>query len=131
MSITESSVQIVCNASLQIYGGDIYVTIMTIINSIRQMLMLPLSGFASGTIPVISFNYGAKQYDRVRQGIRFLILGCVGYTVAVCALVEIFPEILIRIFNSDPTLLEYGVKPIRIYYIMFWMSSKRRNCFRI
>ncbi len=121
MAITESSVQIVCNASLQIHGGDIYVGIMTIINSIRQMLMLPLSGFASGTIPVISFNYGAKKYDRVRESIRFLILCCIGYTVIVCAFVEIFPETLIRIFNSDPSLLQNGMLPVRIYYMMFWL----------
>ena len=74
MAATNCVVQAVCNAELSIYGGDIYVGIMTVINSVREMSSLPISGITSGSQPVLSYNYGANRYNRVKQGIRFMAL---------------------------------------------------------
>src|SRR5699024_1900263 len=68
MQGTNCAVQVVCNSTLQSYGGDIYVGIMTVLNSVREIFMLPLNGIANGGQPVISFNYGAKKNDRVKAG---------------------------------------------------------------
>ena len=74
MAITNSIVTIVCNATLQQYGGDLYIAIMTIINSIREVASLPGQGMANACQPVLGFNYGAKEYARVLQGIKFVTL---------------------------------------------------------
>ncbi len=98
MQGTNCAVQIVCNSTLQIYGGDIYVGIMTVLNSIREIFMLPLNGIANGGQPVISFNYGAKKNDRVKAGIRFItLIGC-AYTLIVWAFIVIFPRFWFSIF---------------------------------
>ncbi|WP_353960262.1 MATE family efflux transporter, partial [Klebsiella pneumoniae] len=70
-----------CNSTLQSYGGDAYVGIMTVTNSVREIFMLPIVGIVNGAQPVISFNYGAKEYKRVKEGIRFNTLIGSGYTM--------------------------------------------------
>lgn len=77
VNVTNSSVQIVCNATLRAFGGDLYVGVMTIINSVREVAFAPINGLTGATQPVLGFNYGAKEYGRVRQGIRYMsILMC-------------------------------------------------------
>lgn len=71
MGITNSSVQVVCNATLSVFGGDLYIGGMTVINSIREIVMMPVQGITSGAQPVMSYNYGAKAYKRVITGIKF------------------------------------------------------------
>ena len=71
MSLTNSLVQVLCNATLKIYGGDLYVGVMTVINSIREVISMPIQGITQGCQPVLSFNYGAGRPERVRQGVRF------------------------------------------------------------
>ena len=72
MSITNSIVQVVCNSTLSLYGGDLYVGVMTVINSVREIVSMPVSGITNGSQPVISFNYGAEKYDRIKTAIRFM-----------------------------------------------------------
>ena len=72
MAVTNSGVQVVCNATLQQFGGDIYVGVMTVLNSIREVVTMPVSGVTNATQPVLGYNYGANEYGRVRQGIRFM-----------------------------------------------------------
>ena len=62
MKLTNSAVQVSCNATLQLYGGDLYVGVMTVVNSVRDVLMMPISGLSSGSEPFISYNYGAGEY---------------------------------------------------------------------
>ncbi len=123
MAITNSAVQIVCNASLQSYGGDLYVGIMTIINSIREVLTMPVSGITNGAQPVLGFNYGAKKYDRVGQGVRFMSIICIVYTIFAWLSTMIIPEYFIRIFNSDPQLIDKGVPSLHIYFFGFFLMS--------
>lgn len=123
MAITNSTVQIVCNATLQRYGGDLYVGVMTVINSLREIIIMPANGIGSGAQPVLGFNYGAKEYGRVRKGIQFTAIVCVAYTTAVWICLMAFPEPFIHIFNSDPELIAQGVPAMHIYFFGIFMMS--------
>ena len=121
MSMTNSLVQVLCNASLQHYGGDLYVGVMTVINSIREVVSMP--GITNGCQPVLGYNYGAGEYERVRRGIRFTTVLTVGYSVAAWALVMAVPELLIRIFNDEPELIAAGIPAFRLYFAAFFCMS--------
>ena len=123
MSMTNSLVQVLCNASLQHYGGDLYVGVMTVINSIREVVSMPVQGITNGCQPVLGYNYGAGEYERVRRGIRFTTLLTVGYSVAAWALVMAVPELLIRIFNDEPELIAAGIPAFRLYFAAFFCMS--------
>ena len=123
MSMTNSLAQVLCNASLEAYSGDLYVGVMTVINSIREIITMPVQGITSGCQPVLGYNYGAGQYQRVRQGIRFTTVLTVVYSVAVWAVVMLLPEPLIRIFNNEPDLIAAGIPAFRIYFATFFFMS--------
>ncbi|MBQ9196764.1 MAG: MATE family efflux transporter [Clostridia bacterium] len=123
MKGTNSLVQIVCNTTLQSYGGDLYVGVMTVVNSVREILFLPVSGLTSGGQPVISFNYGAKKYGRVRQGIRFMTVACTAYTTGSWLAVLIFPRFFVRIFSSDAALLAAGPTALNLYFFGFFFMA--------
>jgi len=120
---TNCLVQIVCNVTLQSYGGDLYVGIMTIINSIREIASLPVTGISSGGQPVLGYNYGAKRPDRVKEGIRFMAITGIIYTAFIWLVIELFPGAFIRIFSSDSETLEYGVRAVRLYFFGFVFMS--------
>lgn len=121
MAITNSAVQIVGNTNLQLYGGDLYVGIMTVINSIREIITLPVTGFTNATQPVISYNYGSHAYDRVRTSIKFMSVVCVVYTFIAWIILNIFPVFFIKIFNRNPELIENALSSLRIYFLGFFM----------
>ena len=123
MSITESIVSVACNQTLAIFGGSTYLGVMTVISSVRQVLMMPVSGFGQGMQPVMGYNYGAKRYDRVRQCFRFTTVVSAVYASCVCLATLLFPEAFIRLFNADPTLVEAGVPAMRMYFCLFFMLS--------
>lgn len=123
MQGTNCLVQIACNSTLSLFGGDLYVGIMTVLSSVRSVLELPLSGLISGSQPVLGFNYGAKKYDRVRQGICFTTLFGTGYNVCAWVLVLLFPQALIRIFSSDPQLIAAGPQAMHTYFFGFFFMS--------
>lgn len=123
MQGTNCLVQVVCNATLRDYGGDLYVGIMTVINSVREILSLPITGLTSGSQPVISYNYGAKKYRRVRQGIRFTAAVGIIYTVVAWFLVIVSPRFLISIFTEDAAMLETGVEALKIYFFGFFFMA--------
>lgn len=116
MSVTNGSVQIVCNAMLSRYGGDLYVGVMTVINSVREIITMPVNGLTNGAQPVIGFNYGAGEYERVKKAIRFMGTSCIVFTCAVWAVLFAVPQFFIHLFNSEPELLEAGVGAFRIYF---------------
>ena len=116
---TNCSVQIICNQTLTLYGGDLYVGIMTIINSVREILSVPVQALGSGCQPVNGYNYGAKQYKRVKEGIRFNVKVGIIYTFIAWILVITFPKLLMSIFTTDETILSYGPRSLNIYFIGF------------
>ena len=119
MNMTNSLVQVVCNATLQSYGGDLYVGIMTIINSLREVFVMPVHGMSNGTQPVTGYNYGAGKYSRVRQSIRFSVSVTVIYSAAFWLLAMAAPGMLIRIFNSEPEVIAKGIPALRTYFCLF------------
>ena len=123
MSMTNSLAQVLCNASLEAYGGDLYVGVMTVINSIREIITMPVQGITNGCQPVLGYNYGAGQYERVRQGIRFTTMLTVGYSIAIWAVVMLLPGPLIRIFNNEADLIAAGIPAFRIYFATFFFMA--------
>ena len=119
MQASNCLVQVVCNNSLQIYGGDLYVGIMTILNSVRELVMLPVMGISSGSQPVLGFNYGAGRNDRVKEGIRFMTLIGSIYTIFAWLLVILLPKQLIMIFSEDSQTILEGAGALKIYFFGF------------
>ena len=118
-SVTNSLVQIFCNASLQFYGGDLYVGAMTVIYSKREVVQMPLQGFTQGAQPVLGYNYGAKKYQRVREGIRFVTVMTLAFAALCWLILMLFPGQLIRLFNGEKELLEVGIISLRIHFALF------------
>ena len=123
MAITNCTVQVVCNATLQVYGGDLYVGIMTVINSLREVAIMPVHGVTNSAQPVMGFNYGAREYRRVKKAIVFTSVFSIFYTTLAWALLHGFPEFFIRMFNQDPALIEAGIPALRLYFFGFFMMS--------
>ena len=123
MAGTNCLVQVTCNATLKIHGGDTYIGVMTVINSVREIFSIPVSGLTHGAQPVISFNYGARQYRRVRSGILFISILGAAFTAVCWALVLIFPETLLRLFTSDENLVQLGIRSMHIYFFGFVFMS--------
>ena len=123
VNLTNSLVLVVCNKTLFFYGGDLYVSVMTVINSIREVTFMGVQGITNGAQPVLGYNYGAECYQRVRQGIRFTVAATVGYAALIWAAAMLVPGVLIRIFNDGPELLAAGIPAMRIYFCMFVVMS--------
>lgn len=123
MSATNCLVQVTCNATLRQYGGDLYIGIMTVINSAREVFSLPVTGLTSGSQPVISFNYGAKQYRRVRSGIVFTSIAGIVITTASWIFIMLYPQVLFSLFSSDASLIETGIPCLHIYFFGFFFMS--------
>ena len=123
MSMTNSLAQVLCNATLEAYSGDLYVGVMTVVNSVREVITMPVQGITNGCQPVLGYNYGAGLYQRVRQGIRFTTVLTVGYSVAIWAVVMLLPEPLIRIFNNEPDLIAAGIPAFHIYFATFFCMA--------
>lgn len=123
MSVTNSAVQVVCNASLQSYGGDLYVGVMTILNSIREILSMPVQGITNGATPVLGYNYGAGAFSQVKKAIRFMSVVCVSITTASWLILILFPEFFIRIFNNEPQMIEASTEAIQLYFFGFFMMA--------
>ena len=120
---TTCLVQAVCNSTLSIHGGDSYIAIMTIINSVREMVDLPLNGITDGAKPVLSYNYGAKNYNRVKQGIRFTALNCFVYALLFWITTMLFPGFFLRLFCSHEATVNLGLGPLKIYFMGFVFMS--------
>ena len=123
VNLTNSLVQVVCNATLQTWGGDLYVGVMTIINSIREVVLMPVTGLSNGSQPVLGYNYGAGENGRVRQGIRFSALVVVAYSVLVWLVVMAAPGMLMGIFTTEEAVIQAGIPAIRTYFALFIFMS--------
>ena len=115
MQSTESLIAICFNSSLLRYGGDMAVGTMTVLTSIMQFSNMPLQGLTQGAQPIVSYNFGAKNAQRVRDAYFCLLRACFTYSMAIWLLVELFPRAFILIFNNDPALVEYAAWAVRIY----------------
>ena len=123
MEITNSISQIVCNRTLRQYGGEDYVGIMTIVNSVRAMLGVAVTGITMGAQPVLGYNYGARKYDRVRSGIVATSLFAFAYTLVVWILIILFPSFFIGLFSDDADLNKKAVTYLHIYFMAYVFMS--------
>lgn len=123
MYITNGTVQIVCNFMLARHGGDLYVGIMTVINSVREIITMPVTGLTSGAQPVIGYNYGAGCYRRVKSAIKFMAGSCMVFTVVMWAVLFFEPRFFLQLFTSEPALIEKGIPAMRLYFCGIFMMS--------
>lgn len=117
MSSTESLLQISFNNRLSIYGGTTAVGVMSIMNTLLQCISLPTQGIMIGTQPVLSYNYGAKNYKRVRDGFKFAIKLTTGATLVIGWSLILFSDIFVKIFTPDPTYIEFARWSIKVFLL--------------
>ena len=123
MQATGSLVMVVSNIQLRTYGGDLYVGVMTIVNSVKEVILLIAHGLTHGAQPVLGFNYGAGAYGRVKQGIRFVSLTAAIYAFICWSIVMLMPGALVRIFNSEPEMVVAAVPGLRVYFCGFVLMA--------
>ena len=128
MQSTESLVQVVLNRGMLTYGGDMYVGTMTIILSVSQLFITPIQGFTNGVQPIISYNFGANNFDRVRAVFKRLLVVTVMLSTLATLATELFPQVFVRLFNSDAQLVELTCKGMRIYMAGIFMFGIQMAC---
>ena len=116
MQASESIISVCFNASLLEYGGDLAVGAMTILTSVMQFAMLPPQGIAQGAQPILSYNYGAKNKERVKDTYRMLLKVCLIYSFTIWVAVMLFPGTFASIFTPDTDLINFASDALRIYF---------------
>ena len=115
MQASESVISVCFNSSLLAYGGDLAVGAMTILTSVMQFAMLPLQGLGQGAQPITSYNYGAKNRERVKKSFCLLLTISLVYSVVLWAFILIIPRLFVGMFTSDATLLDFTSQALRVY----------------
>lgn len=115
MTATESLLSVCFNTSLLKYGGDVAVCTMTVLTSVWQFASMPLHGLTQGAQPIISYNFGAGNANRCKKAFKLLLISCLAVAFGICLLAELFPQMFISMFNSDPELIEFAIPALRIY----------------
>ena len=128
MQSTESILVLCFNSSLLKYGGDLAVGAMTILSSVMQFAMLPLQGLTQGGQPIISYNFGANNPERVRKGFRLLLLSSVIYAACIWAVAELLPGVFVTIFTNDLQLAEFARWAMRIYMAAVVLMGAQIAC---
>lgn len=128
MQASESVISICFNRSLQNYGGDIAVGAMTILTSVMQFAMLPLQGLGQGAQPIISYNYGAGNADRVRSAYKLLLKANLCYSTLLWLCVMLFPQIFAGMFTNEEALLEFTKPALRIYMACMLLFGIQMAC---
>lgn len=128
MQSTESLVLVSLNSQLQKYGGDLAIGAMTIMSSIMQIITMPLMGLTQGAQPIISYNYGAKNLDRVKKTFKLLLLTCLSYSTLIVVLLMLFPDFFVSIFNNKPELMEITTWSIKIYFAGMFIFGAQIAC---
>ena len=119
MQLTNSLVSICCNHVLSVTGGDVYVSVMTIVSSVRQMVETPIYAITEGSSPIISYNYGALRPARVKKASITMALMALVYTGLMWSVIILAPEYLIGVFSSDTALSADAVPALKLYFAAF------------
>ncbi len=128
MQLSTSVLNIVINGTLGLYGGDLAISTVGIITSVQTLMLMPLTGMTQGQQPIISYNYGAKNYHRVKETLKYTIIGssilsCLGFLV-----IQLFPSMIISIFNQEPAIIELGNSALRIWFICLPLVGCQTMC---
>lgn len=128
MESTESLVSVVLNNGLRTYGGELYIGSLTIMQSVMQVIATVTQGVTKGTQPIIGYNYGAKNYARVRKTFKLLLTVCVSATLISCPLISLFPATVARIFTPDTELIALVSKTMPVFFAGFWFFGAQWTC---
>ena len=128
MQSTESLVNIAFNSSLKAYGGDPAVGAMTICSSIMQVFYLLFQGLSQGAQPIVGYNYGAGNLDRVKKAFRLLFICALTFSTLSCLAIELFPGMFVAMFNDKPELVEIAVWTLRVYAAGMFMLGIQNSC---
>ncbi len=121
MVSTESLVGIALNASLQHYGGDLYVGSFTILQSVMQITMALLQGFTMGVQPIISYNFGARNFERVKKAIRYILTVTFLTSTVICLICVLFPGLFALIFTKEEPMIELVKQVLPIFFAGVWL----------
>ena len=113
---------------MSIHGGDLYVGVMTVINAIRDVFTLPASGITDGARPVLSYNYGAGNSERVKKTFKLLLAVCLTYSFLLWGFIELFPQGFARMFSSDAALIDFTAHALRIYCAVLCLFGIQMSC---
>lgn len=128
MQASECIIIVCFNTSLQNYGGDLAVGAMTILSSVMQFAMLPLQGFAQGAQPISSYNYGAKNVERVIKTYKLLLIICLIYSTTLYVFVMAFPELFVSMFTQKVELIEFTAIAMRRYFLVLFVFGAQIAC---
>lgn len=128
MQSTESLVTVVLNVGAQKYGGDLYVASITILQSVMQIIVMPSHGITTGVQPIMSYNYGAKNYARVRAVFHRLLAVTMTVTTAAFLLVALFPTAVALMFNDDPQLVTLVGRVMPLFFGGVWAFGAQVAC---
>ena len=128
MVATESILSISFNSSLSGFGGDLSVGAMTIITSCSQLISMPTQGLVQGCLPIISYNFGARNADRVKQCFKIVLTLAAGYTAIFWAATMLIPQVFVQIFNSDADLVQHTAWAMRIYMAGIFSLGFQTTC---
>lgn len=128
MQSTESAINIVLNSGLQKYGGDLYVGSMTILQSVMQLVVIPIQGFTQGVQPIISYNFGAGKFDRVKKTYRIMLAITFSVATILCILTTQFPEVFASIFTNKTELIALVGRVMPIFMAGIWIFGIQMGC---
>lgn len=128
MQATECLIQLTFNSGMQKYGNDLYVALMAILFSIMQFVWLPVQGLAQGAQPIISYNYGAGNMERVKKTFRLTFIASVAYTVLLIAFIELAPGFFIGLFTNEQALIEMGRPCLRVFMAGMIIMGAQSAC---
>ena len=128
MQFTESILFVSFNTSLLKYGGDLAVGAMTILSSIMQFSFLPIMGLTQGAQPIISYNYGANNLNRVKSAFKILLISCLSFSFLMWFISEFFPYVFVRIFTSNEELIDYAIWALKIYMAASLIFGAQTAC---
>lgn len=128
MQATESAISVVLNSGLQKYGGDLYVASMTILQSVMQLIFIPIQGFTQGVQPIMSYNFGAGQFDRVKKTFKIMTMVTFSTSTCFCLLAVFFPEIFASVFTPKAELVALVGQVLPIYIAGMWIFGVQMSC---
>lgn len=128
MQATECLVQLTFNTGMQKYGNDYYVGTMAILFSLTQMLFLPAQGLSQGATPIISYNYGAGNFDRVKKAFKLMLISTTSFSFVFAGVLILFPQVFISLFSNDPEIIRIGTYALPIYVFGFLIFGAQMAC---
>ncbi|MEG0592519.1 MAG: MATE family efflux transporter [Coprobacillus sp.] len=128
MQMANSVLNIVLNGTLASYGGDIAVSTVGVLTSFQTILLMPLTGLCQGQQSLVSYNFGAHKMDRVKETLKYSVIGASSFALLGFICVQFFPNIIIAMFSSDPEILKLGTTALRIWFMLVFLVGAQMVC---